>query len=62
MLEKTAPHVHHVHVKLIADMMTFSGDANGFTISGYRDMNKSCGISAPFTEATFRVRVFCKIS
>ena len=55
MLEKTAPHVDHVHVKLIADMMTFSGDANGFTLPGFRDMIKSAGISAPFAMASFQV-------
>jgi hypothetical protein len=54
-LEKTAPHTHPVHVKLIADMMTFSGDANGFTFSGFQDMNKSIGVSAPFTEASVQV-------
>lgn len=55
MLEKTAPHVDRVHVKLIADMMTFSGDANGFTLPGFRDMIKSAGISAPFAMASFQV-------
>ncbi|KAG0566496.1 hypothetical protein KC19_7G068200 [Ceratodon purpureus] len=50
-LSKTAPYTDPVHVKLIADMMTFSGDANGFTFSGFQDMNKSIGVSAPFTEA-----------
>lgn len=54
-LDKTAPHTRSVHVKLVADMMTFSGDANGFNFSGFQDMNKSTGISAPFTEASFQV-------
>lgn len=53
-LDKTAPHTRSVHVKLVADMMTFSGDANGFNFSGFQDMNKSTGISAPFTEASFQ--------
>lgn len=55
MLEKTAPHIPLVHAKLISDMMTFSGDANGFTFSGYQDMIRSANISAPFTEASFQV-------
>jgi hypothetical protein len=54
-LEKTAPHTNSVHVKLIADMMTFSGDANGFNITGFQDMNKVTAVSAPFTEASFKV-------
>ncbi|KAG0566264.1 hypothetical protein KC19_7G050700 [Ceratodon purpureus] len=50
-LSSTAPYTDPVHVNLIADLMTFSADANGFTYSGFRDMNKSIGVSAPFTEA-----------
>lgn len=55
MLEKTAPHTNPVHAKLIADMMTFSGDANAFNISGFQDMNKITAVSSPFTEASFKV-------
>ena len=54
-LQKTAPNTHPVHAKLIADLMTFSGDANGFNYTGFQDMNKSTGISAPFTEAAVHV-------
>jgi len=36
-------------------MMTFSGDANGFNISGFQDMNRVTAVSAPFTEASFKV-------
>uniref|UniRef100_A0A7I4B1E4 DNA-directed RNA polymerase subunit n=1 Tax=Physcomitrium patens TaxID=3218 RepID=A0A7I4B1E4_PHYPA len=53
-LEKTAPHTHFVHVKLVAEMMTFSGDAIGFTFSGFKDMNRSISVSAPFSEASFQ--------
>ncbi|CAK9863797.1 unnamed protein product [Sphagnum jensenii] len=53
-LEETAPHTYREHIKLIGDMMTYSGDANGFTFSGFRDMIKSAHISAPFTEAAYQ--------
>ena len=55
MLENTAPHTHPNSEKLIADAMTFSGNANGFNIYGFQDMLKSTKVSAPFTEASFRV-------
>ncbi len=55
-LEETAPHTYREHIKLIGDMMTYSGDANGFTFSGFRDMIKSAHISAPFTEAAYQVK------
>ncbi|KAG0558779.1 hypothetical protein KC19_10G053800 [Ceratodon purpureus] len=53
-LENTAPHTHPNSEKLIADAMTFSGNANGFNIYGFQDMLKSTKVSAPFTEASFR--------
>ena len=45
------------HLELIADSMLISGEVNGATLSGYKDLCKAISRSTPFSDATHMVRV-----
>jgi hypothetical protein len=44
------------HLELIADSMVTSGEVNGATLSGFKDLCKTLSRSAPFSEAAHQVR------
>lgn len=48
------------HLELIADSMVTSGEVNGASLSGYKDLCETLSLSTPFSNAAFQVRALSK--
>lgn len=54
-VRKVSKGVLKEHIILVANNMTCSGDMLGFNPGGFKALNRSLNIKAPFTEATLIV-------